>query len=425
MKIADLNDSQLGQIVEIRGWIYRQRASKNIAFIVVRDSTGIVQCTIPATHEQFADVENIPIESSVTLRGTVKKDERAPSGYEIETKDLKIIHKSEDVFPINKDQSTEFLLDKRHLWIRSRRHTMIFRVKAVAMSAAREWLERNGFVETTPPIIVSGQTEGGSTLFDLKYFDSNAYLSQSAQLYQETLIFGLERVFSITPSFRAEKSRTTRHLAEYWHLEPEAAWVEHEENMKIQEDLVSHICQVVANKMKPELEFLGRDPHFLKNMKPPFKRMTYEEAIHFLQENGFEVGFGSDFGTKEEAFLTQKERKPIFVEKYPLEIKAFYMKENPDDPRTVLCNDMLAPEGFGEMIGGSERETDYNKIVERLTKQGEDLKKYEWYLDLRKYGSVPHSGFGMGIERLVRWLCNLEHIRDTIPFPRTINRSYP
>ena len=425
MYIKDLNDNLLGQEIEIRGWIYRHRASKNIIFMVVRDSTGVIQCTMPAAHSQFADAENLLIESSVRINGMLKKDERAPGGYEIETTKLKIVHRSEDIFPITKDQSAEFLLDKRHLWIRSRRSTMIFRIKAVAMAAAREWLEKNSFVETTPPIIVSGQTEGGSTLFDLKYFDSTAYLSQSAQLYQEALIFGLERVYSITPSFRAEKSRTTRHLAEYWHLEPEAAWVEHKENMKIQEEFVSHICQVVANKMKSELEFLGREVAELKAIKPPFKRMTYEEAVQFLQENGFDVNFGSDFGTKEEAFLTQHEKKPVFIEKYPLSIKAFYMKENPDDPRTVLCDDMLAPEGFGEMIGGSERETDYNKITERLKKQGEDLKKYEWYLDLRKYGSVPHSGFGMGIERLVRWLCKLEHIRDAVPFPRTMNRSYP
>ncbi len=425
MKIGELSDSCLGQQIEIRGWIYRHRTSKNIVFMVVRDSTGIVQCTVPATHAQFADAENLPIESSIRLCGILKKDERAPGGYEIETKELKIVHRSEDVFPIGKDQSTEFLLDKRHLWIRSRKSTMIFRIKSIAMTAAREWLEHNGFIETTPPIIVSGQTEGGSTLFDLKYFDSNAYLSQSAQLYQEALIFGLERVYAITPSFRAEKSRTPRHLAEYWHLEPEAAWVEHEENMIIQEELVSHICKVVASRAKPELEFLGRDAQELSHIKPPFKRMTYEEAINLLKENGFDVAFGSDFGTKEEAFLTQNEKKPLFIEKYPLEIKAFYMKENPDDTRTVLCNDMLAPEGFGEMIGGSERETDYTKIIERLKKQGEDLKNYEWYLDLRRYGSVPHSGFGLGIERLIRWVCKLEHIRDAMPFPRMMNRSYP
>ena len=402
MHIAELNDTNVGSTVTVRGWVHRHRASKTIVFIIVRDATGIVQCTLPATHAQYADAENLPIESSVDITGMLKKDERAPGGYEIETAQLRVVHRSEDVFPITKDQSAEFLLDKRHLWIRSRRHTMIFRIKAVALSAAREWLDKNGFIETTPPIIVSGQTEGGSTLFDLKYFDTTAYLSQSAQLYQEALIFGLERVYAITPSFRAEKSRTTRHLTEYWHLE-----------------------QTVASRTKAELEFLGRDPQDLRHIKPPFKHLSYAEAVTCLQNNGFDVHWGSDFGTKEEAFLTQKEKKPGFIELYPLAIKAFYMKENPDDPRTVLCSDLLAPEGFGEMIGGSERETDYAKITERLKAQGENLSSYEWYLDLRRYGSVPHSGFGMGIERLVRWLCKLEHIRDALPFPRTINRSYP
>ncbi|MFC2142965.1 asparagine--tRNA ligase [Candidatus Aenigmatarchaeota archaeon] len=424
MKINEINDKLTGKDVSVRGWVYRQRASKNLVFIILRDSTGIIQCTAKEGSPHFEEAKDIFIESSLNITGKLKKDDRAPGGYEIDIKNMSVSHKA-DVFPITKDQSTEFLLDKRHLWLRSRKQTMIFKVKAAALSAAREWLDGKGFIETTPPIIVSGQTEGGSTLFEFDYFDSKAYLSQSAQLYQEALIFGLEKVYAITPSFRAEKSRTTRHLTEYWHLEPEAAWVEHRENMEIQEQMVSHICQSVAKRMKTELEFLGRDPKDLKKIKPPFKIMSYEEAIHFLQDNGFDIEWGKDLGAKEEVFLTEKEKKPMFIEKYPIEAKAFYMKENPEDPRTFLCNDLLGPEGFGEIIGGSERETDFDKLVERLKKGNEDLKSYEWYLDLRKFGSVPHSGFGMGIERLVKWLCNLEHIRDTQPFPRVINRSYP
>ncbi|MFH0949061.1 MAG: asparagine--tRNA ligase, partial [Candidatus Aenigmatarchaeota archaeon] len=396
---------------------------KGVAFVIVRDVSGIVQCTFKEGSLHFNEAKDLLIESSVQITGTVKKDERAPTGYEIEGTQLTVYQKA-DVFPITKDQSTEFLLDKRHLWIRSRRINAIMKVKAAVLASAREWLDSNEFIETTPPIIVSGQTEGGSTLFEFKYFDTKAYLSQSAQLYQEAMIFGLERVYAITPSFRAEKSRTTRHLTEYWHLEPEMAWLGHEENLKIQEELVSHICQKVAG-MSSELLLLGREPSELKKIKPPFRRIDYKNAIEILQSLGSEIKFGDDLGTEDERLLTEKETVPIFIVNYPLEAKAFYMKENPDDPRTVLCDDMLAPEGFGEIIGGSERETDYEKIVQRLKNMNESLASYDWYLDLRKYGSVQHSGFGLGIERLVRWICKLEHIRDATPFPRVINRAYP
>jgi asparaginyl-tRNA synthetase len=394
-----------------------------MVFIVLRDATGIIQCTVSEQNQHFTDAKDLLIESSIEVEGVVKKDERAPTGYEIVVDKLFIIHKA-GVFPITKDQSPEFLLDKRHLWIRSRQQNAIMKIKAQVLSSAREWLDKNGFIETTPPILVSGATEGGSTLFELKYFDTVAYLSQSAQLYQEALIFGLEKVYAITPSFRAEKSRTTRHLTEYWHLEPEAAWVDHEENMRIQEQLITHICHKVA-EMKQELILVNRDPEDLKKIKPPFKRITYEEAIKILQKAGFEIKWGDDLGTKEERFLTENETSPVFIVNYPLEVKAFYMKEHPSNQKLVLCDDLLAPEGFGEIIGGSERETDYKKLEQRLKAQGESLEKYDWYLDLRKYGSVPHSGFGIGIERLVRWFCKLEHIRDATPFPRVINRAYP
>ncbi len=425
MKISDINDGCVGKSAEVRGWIYRIRSSKNVVFMVVRDVTGIIQCTIRDSSPHFRESEKLLIESSVIVSGVVKKDERAPTGYEIEAEGLKIIHSS-DVFPITKDKSTELLLDQKHLWVRSRKQTAVMKIKAGIMKAAREFLDDSGFIETTPPIITTSGVEGGSTLFEFKYFDSTAYLSQSAQLYQEALIFGLERVYAITPSFRAEKSRTVRHLAEYWHLEPEAAFVDHEENMKIQENLISYLCEKVSG-MKGELKILELEgqPDYLSSIKPQFRRLDYNDAIKILQKNNSPIKWGDDLGTEDERILTEKEEKPIFVVNYPLEAKAFYMKENPADARTVLCADMLAPQGYGEIIGGSERETDYDKLVARLKKQNADLKNYQWYLDLRKYGSVPHSGFGLGVERFMRWILKLEHIRDAMPFPRVINRAYP
>lgn len=394
-----------------------------MAFIVMRDSTGIVQCIFPSASAYYKTADSLLIESSCTITGKVKQDGRAPGGVELEGEKLEIFQKA-DVFPIAEGQGVEFLLDKRHLWIRSQEQNAILKIKAVAMAAAREWFSKNKFYEVTPPIITTNACEGGSTLFSFKYFDQVAYLSQSAQMYLEALIYNLEKVYSITPSFRAEKSRTLRHLAEYWHLEPEMAWVGHKENLQVQEQLVSHMCHAVA-KLESELQLLGRDPKDLLLVKPPFKRLDYSEAIGILQQRGSQVKWGDDLGTEDERLLVADEKIPVFVEKYPKEVKAFYMRENPDDPRTVLNADLLAPEGYGEMIGGSERETDYDKLVARMKQDKMPMKPYEWYLDLRKYGSVQHSGFGLGIERFIRWACKLEHIRDTIPFPRMTNRAYP
>ncbi|MFB6076473.1 MAG: amino acid--tRNA ligase-related protein, partial [Candidatus Aenigmatarchaeota archaeon] len=262
-------------------------------------------------------------------------------------------------------------------------------------------------------------------LFETDYFGDKAYLSQSGQLYLEALIYSLEKVYALTPSFRAEKSRTRRHVMEYWHLEPEAAWVKHEENMEIQEKLLSHACQTIASKHGKELEDLGRSPEMLKKVKPPFDRMSYDKALGILKESGFNLKWGEDFGIKEERYLTNDRETPLIVEKYPLEAKAFYMKEDENNPKVVMCNDVLAPEGFGEIVGASERETKNQVLIDRLNKEGANLDNYGWYLDLRKYGSVPHSGFGVGVERVLRWICDLDHIRDTLPFPRTLNRYYP
>lgn len=328
-------------------------------------------------------------------------------------------------FPITEYQSTELLLDQRHLWIRSREQTAVMRVKAAMLRGGREWFHENDYVEVTPPMITGVASEDSTQLFQIKYFDRIAFLSQSAQFYLESLIFSCERVWTLTPSFRAEKSRTPRHLAEYWHLEMEAAWVDNEGNMKVQEELVAAMLECAADECPAELQLLGRDPATLRKIAPPFDRMPYAEAMEYLQKNGFDALWGSDLGAVEERALTKDRETPLFIVNYPKELKPFYMKGNPDDPRTYKNSDLLAPEGYGEIIGGSERETDNALMIERLKDKGESLDNYQWYLDLRKYGSVPHSGFGLGLERMVTWVCKLEHIRDSIPFPRTVARVYP
>jgi len=413
------------QEVNVRGWIYRTRSSGKIAFITVRDSSGIIQITVAKNDVEEKDFENAKkalIESSVAVNGVIAKDERAPGGYEIRAKKFELVGKA-DKFPITEHQSEELLLDNRHLWIRSRELMNVMKIKASLLKYCREWFNENNFYEVTPPTITPNACEGGTTLFEFNYFDKKAYLSQSAQLYLEALIYSLERVWSLTPSFRAEKSKTRRHLAEYWHLEAEEAWIGNEENMRIQEELISHVCQKLAKEDKDELVFFKRETRTLKNIEPPFERIKYEKAVEILKNKGFDFKYGMDFGVKEETALCSDIEKPVFITNFPKTVKPFYMKEA--DELTYLCADLLAPEGYGEIIGGSERETDYNKLVERMKEQNMNMKDYEWYLDLRKYGSVPHSGFGLGVERIIRWLCKLEHIRDAVPFPRTINRVYP
>jgi len=422
-----LSKDRVGRKVEVRGWIYRTRSSGGIVFAVLRDSTGIVQVTIKKGNlpeDQFAAATKAGIESSVIIAGEVAEDKRAPGGYEIRASKFMVVGNSE-AFPITEYQSTELLLDLRHLWIRSREQTAISRIKASLLRGAREWYHENDYVEVTPPIITGVAPEGSTTLFQVKYYDRIAYLSQSAQFYLESLIYSLERVWALTPSFRAEKSRTPRHLAEYWHMEMEAAWLDNEGNMKVQEELVTAMVKNALKECPDEFRLLKRDINPLKKIEPPFERMKYDEAMEYLQKKGHEVPWGSDLGAVEERTLTIDREIPMFVVNYPKELKPFYMKENPDDPRTYKNSDLLAPEGFGEIIGGSERETDNALIMERLREKGEDTKSYEWYLDLRKYGSVPHSGFGLGMERIVTWVCKLDHIRDAVPYPRTVARVYP
>lgn len=422
-----MSKSLVGTKIQIRGWIWRTRSSGGIVFAVVRDATGVMQVTVKKDNVPDADFEaasKAGIESSVVIEGEVAEDKRAPGGFEIRATSFQLVGSSE-AFPITEYQSTELLLDLRHLWIRSREQNAISRIKDSLVRGAREWFHENGYIEVNPPIITGVAPEDSTTLFQLKYFDRIAYLSQTAQFYLESLIYSLEKVYSLTPSFRAEKSRTPRHLAEYWHLEMEAAWVDNEGNMKVQEELVSAMLHNAVAECSPELKFLKRDPAILQKIEPPFERMKYDEAMEYLQKKGLEVSWGSDLGAIEERELTKDKTIPVFVVNYPKELKPFYMKENPEDPRTYKNSDLLAPEGFGEIIGGSERETDNALLLERLQEKGESLDSYKWYLDLRKYGSVPHSGFGLGMERIVTWVCKLEHIRDAIPYPRTVARVYP
>jgi len=422
-----LSKDKVGKKVQVRGWIYRTRCSGGIVFAVLRDVTGTIQVAIKKGNvpdDDFEAANKAGIESSVIIEGEVVEDKRAPGGYEIRASGFKLVGAAE-AFPITEYQSTELLLDLRHLWIRSREQTAVSKIKASLLRGAREWFYENDYIEVTPPIITGVAPEGSTTLFQVKYYDRIAYLSQSAQFYLESLIYSLEKVYALTPSFRAEKSRTPRHLSEYWHLEMEAAWVDNEGNMKVQEELVSAMVQNAVKECETELKLLKRDVSILKKVQPPFDRMKYDEAMEFLQKKGHEVSWGSDLGAVEERTLTVDRQVPVFVVNYPKELKPFYMKENPDDSRTYKNSDLLAPEGFGEIIGGSERETDNALLIERLRDIGESMDNYQWYLDLRKYGSVPHSGFGLGIERIVTWVCKLDHIRDSTPYPRTVARVYP
>ena len=418
----------LGKEVTVRGWVHRVFKVGGKVFAWVRDSTGIVQVVFEKSslpEETWPQVKKLTRESSLEVRGVVREDPRAPGGREVLAKTLKVYGFSPP-FPIRGKEEVEFLLDIRHLWLRSRRMTAIMKIKHTVLKALREWLLREGWWEVTPPILTGSAVEGGATLFEVKYFDKKAYLSQSAQLYLEVLIYSLGKVWSLTPSFRAEKSRTRRHLSEYWHLEIEGAWYDMEDTMKVAEEMVAYAVRRVLEERREELEFLGRDVSKLEPaLETPYPRITYDEAIERLKAKGFNIGWGDDLGADEERALTQDFEKPFFVTHFPKHIKAFYMKTDPKRPEVVLGYDLLAPEGYGEIIGGSQREDDYEKLLQRIKEEGLNPKDYEWYLDLRKYGTVPHSGFGLGVERLVMWVAGLDHIRDATPFPRWRGRIYP
>lgn len=422
-----LSGAHNGKSVKIRGWVHRCRTSGGLCFLVLRDSSGTIQCAVKkdvAGEAAFAAASGAFIETSAMAGGTVKEDKRAPGGFELSASDFETISQGEP-FPISKDQSTEFLLDVRHLWLRSQRITKIMQARDHITRYLREFFFTDGFYEVSPPIITKSACEGGSTLFELNYFGSPAYLSQSGQLYSEAVIASLEKVFILAPSFRAEPSRTIRHLAEYWHLEPEMAFFSQKMNMALQERMLESVCHRMATNHPDLLLAVGRDPKDLLEVKAPFPRLPYEKAIPKLQELGFSIEWGQDVGADEEYALTKDAKVPIFLHNHPKDFKAFYMREDPGKPGTVLSADLLAPQGHGEIIGGSERIWEYDELAARMAEQKMKEEDYKWYVELRKYGSVPHAGFGLGIERLVKWMLNLDHIRDAIPFPRTINRVYP
>jgi asparaginyl-tRNA synthetase len=421
-----LEKKPIGQQVIIRGWIFRRRKSGKIIFLIIRENGAILQCTFEEAvigSELFQMADNATIESAVEITGTIREEKRSPGGLEISGSKITIVGLSE-VFPITRDQSVEFLLDNRHLWLRSRQLTYIQLIRAAVFDAAREWFKLNNFLEVHCPMFITAAVEGGATLFKMKYFDTEAYLTQSSQFYLETLIFSLGAVYTIAPSFRAEKSRTIRHLTEFWMLEAEMPFCDLKRNMEIQENLLAHVCQSVAKSKGEQLKFLGRDPSELM-ISPPFDRISYTEAIDILNQKGQKLEWGEDFGAEEERILTQDKKIPLFVYNYPRAAKAFYHKLNPENPKVVDCADLLAPEGHGEIIGGGQRTHDQGELIQRILDDNLNPDAYKWYIDLRKYGTVPHGGFGLGMERVVKWMCKLESIRDAIAYPRTINRVYP
>jgi asparaginyl-tRNA synthetase len=421
-----LAKKMLGKEVTVRGWVYRRRKSGKILFLIIRDRGAIIQCILEEKAigtALFEKATSISIESSVEIKGTVREEPRSPGGIEISGTHIELIGLSE-VFPITRDQSVSFLLDNRHLWLRSRKLTFILQIKAALFEAAREWFKLNDYLEVQCPIFITAAVEGGSTLFQMKYFDTVAYLTQSSQFYLESLIFSLGKVYTIAPSFRAEKSRTVRHLTEFWMLEAEIPFCDSNHNMEIQEALVAHMCQVVAKTKKEELEFLERKPSDLM-IKPPFERLSYSEAIEELHKLGNKIEWGQDLGAEDERALTINRKAPVFIYNYPSTAKAFYHKPDPSNSEVVNCADLLAPEGHGEIIGGGQRIHDKDELLQRIEAANLQSKDYGWYIDLRKYGTVPHAGFGLGMERFVKWICNLDSIRDTIAYPRDMRRLYP
>jgi asparaginyl-tRNA synthetase len=409
--------------VAIRGWVYRKREGKTLIFLSVRDSTGFIQCTIKKGSPAWNEAESLTIESSLSLEGTAKSDKRAPGGYEITVESIDVIGLAE-LFPITKDQSEQFIRDVRHLWLRSRRMNLIMKIRDAVLQFTRDFFESHDFTEVSPPMFISAAVEGGSTLFGVKYFDQNLYLTQSSQLYLEILIYSLERVYCIAPSFRAEKSRTIRHLTEYWHMEGEWPFADMNELMCFEEKLMAHICKQTAEKCNLELKELGVDVSKLSSVKTPLSRITYTEAVELLHKKGANLKWGDDLGYEDEKTLAEEIGKPFFVYDYPTGIKAFYCKTYRNRPEVAMSVDMLVPR-IGEISTGGAREDDKAILIKRIENMGLKAEDYEWYLDLRRYGTVPHVGFGMGVERLLAWMLDLENIIDAIPFPRTTRRFYP
>ncbi len=424
--IKDLK-GYLGQDVVVKGWVYNLRVSKNIKFIIVRDGTGLLQSVVvkaEVSEELFNSIEELTQEASLEINGTVKDCERAPGGVELAVKGFKLVGKSID-YPITpKEHGTPFLMENRHLWLRSKKQHAIMRVRARTIKAMRDYLDSNGFLGLESPILSASSCEGTSTLFACEYFGEMAYLSQSGQLYAEATAMAHGKVYTFGPTFRAEKSKTRRHLTEFWMLEPEMAYYDLDMNMDLIENFVSYVVQTVLKECKDDLIVLERDTSSLERVKAPFPRISYSEAADILEKECPDFIRGEDFGAAHETAISQRYDRPVFVYDFPKVIKGFYFKES-KDPNFVRGCDLLAPEGFGEIVGGGQREDDVNKLLEGIEHHGLNQDDYKWYLDLRRYGTVPHSGFGIGVERTVGWICGVHHIRETIPFPRTINNLRP
>ena len=426
-----------GQAVTIRGWLYNLRESGKLLFPIFRDGSGVIQGVVAkntVAPEIFDAVKGLTQESSVIVEGKVRADKRAPGGYELDVSNVRVVQRVPDAdpYPISlKEHGVDFLMEHRHLWVRSPRQAAILRVRAEIIKAARDFFDDRGFVLTDPPILTPAACEGTTTLFPVDYFDEQAFLTQSGQLYIEATAMALGKVYSFGPTFRAEKSKTRRHLTEFWMVEPEVAYATLDDIMELGEGLISAIVQRCLERRRRELETIGRDISKLEKIKAPFPRITYDEAVQRLQE-GFAKGeleakfeYGGDLGAPDETYLASQFEKPVMVHRYPAKVKAFYMEPDPRRPDLALCVDVLAPEGYGEIIGGSQRIGSYEQLRQRILEHGLPEEAFKWYLDLRKYGGVPHSGFGMGIERAVAWICGLEHVRETIPFPRMLHRMYP
>ena len=425
--IEDLK-AHADETVVLRGWVYNMRSSGKILFLILRDGTGRCQCVMSrkeAGEEQFERVKKLPQESSVTVTGKVNIDDRAPGGAEIHVASVEVGQEAEE-YPITpKEHGSSFLLDHRHLWIRSSRQHAILRIRAEIVRALQEFFDDRGFLRVDSPILTSNACEGTSTLFETDYFGEPAYLTQSGQLYAEASAMAFGKVYCFGPTFRAEKSKTRRHLTEFWMVEPEVAYLELDGLLELAEDFVSHLVRSVLERRRPELETLERDVSRLENIAPPFPRIRYSEAVEIARAGGSEMTDREDFGAPEETLISERFDKPVLVTHYPREVKAFYMAADPENPDLALCVDMLAPEGYGEIIGGSEREADLDTLRARMKDHDIPEESMAWYLDLRRYGTVPHSGFGLGVERVVTWLCGINHLRETIPFPRLLNRIRP
>jgi len=418
----------VGQAVEVRGWLYHRRSSGKLLFLLVRDGSGTIQAVGSLSdlgEETFRALDALPQESALSVTGTVREDKRAPGGYELTLTGARVWHEA-GVYPISpKEHGVEFLMDHRHLWLRSSRQHAILRVRAALVRALRDFFDTRGFVLVDAPIFTPAACEGTTTLFETDYFGEKAYLTQSGQLYMEAAAMAFGRVYCFGPTFRAEKSKTRRHLIEFWMLEPEMAYATLDDVMKLEEELLETVVQRVLEERAEELKRLERDTTRLANMRAPFPRLHYDDAVKLLHEKGNDFAWGGDFGSPDETTIAESFDRPVFVHHFPTDVKAFYMEPDPENPKTCLSVDCLAPEGYGEITGGGQRTADLALLERRLTEHGLPRAAFEWYLDLRRYGSVPHAGFGIGVERTLAWICGIEHVRETIPFPRMLNRLTP